>query len=167
MEIENRARLLAELQSELGRAVWQTQALEDTLAHLIAIALDLPAGASLDEAEQVLKNVRKQMLGRLLRRVREVIHFDDSFEPFINRFLDERNWLIHRSWRMSHGILLKPNEYRTLRIRVRRVGDEALELNRLFAGLIESWARERGVDEQRVKDLEEEFLNVWSQRTAQ
>ena len=157
--------LLLEIQSDLGKALWQIQAFEDTLAHLIAIVLEMPANASIAEAVAILDDVRKGTLGKLIRRAREAVHFDETFELTIARFVDERNWLVHRSWRMYHHVFFEPNVYRSFRLRTRGVARDALELNKLFAGLIEDWAKNQGVGEARLRELEEEFTNVWHKET--
>lgn len=163
--LEEKAIRLSELQSDLGKALWQTQAFEDTLAHLIALVLKMPANASLAEAEAVLDNVRRDTLGKLLRHTRKAIHIDESLEPFIKRFLDDRNWLVHRSWRMYHNVIFRSNEYSNLRYRLRGLAQDALELNELFAGVIADWVKRQGADEATLRKLEEEFLNVWHTET--
>jgi len=89
----------------MGKALRQIQAFEDTLAHLIAIVLKLPAKASIEEAESIFSDIRKGTLGKLVNEVTKAITFDDSFEIFIKKFGNERNWLVHRSWREYHGVL--------------------------------------------------------------
>ena len=74
-ELEQSQRL-TELQSCLGKALWQIQAFEDTLAHLIAVVLKMPARASLEKAEAILEKVQGNTLGRLISETKKVIHFD-------------------------------------------------------------------------------------------
>jgi len=157
--------LLSELQSDIGKALWQIQAFEDTLAHLIAVVLKLPAKTSLEEAEAILENVRKGTLGKLVRETKKVVHFKGGFELFMSKFVNERNWLVHRSWREYRGVLNKENEYKYLRLRVRRLASDALEYNQLFAGFIEDWAKDQGIDEVQLQQIQKEFMDVWGAET--
>lgn len=161
----DKSELLAILQSDIGKALWQIQAFEDTLAHLIALVLKLPPKASLEEAEAILSKVRKATLGGLLKETRKAVHFDSDFEVFISKFLDERNWLVHRSWREHRGILSKEGEYGVLRARIRRLASDALEYNELFAGIIEEWVKKKGIKEAELRSLQKEFLDVWGNQT--
>lgn len=162
---QERLQRLTELQSCLGKALWQIQAFEDTLAHLIAVVLKMPARTSLKEAETILENVQRNTLGDLFKETKKVIHFDESFDVFMKKFLDERNWLVHRSWRSYHGLLYKQNEYKSLLIRVRRLSDDALEYNKLFSGFLEEWVQERGVTKAELDQLQKQFLDVWQEET--
>ena len=145
----------------MGKALWQIQALEDTLAHLIALVLKLPARASIEEAEAILENVRKETLGRLIKEIKKAIHFTDHFELFITNFVSERNWLIHRSWREYKDVLNKENEYKYLRLRVSRLESDAHEYNELFSGYINDWAKKQGINERKLQIIQKEFLDVW------
>jgi|GEM_PF-1988876 len=164
-EFREKSELLSELQSDLGKALWQIQALEDTLAHLIAVVLKLPAKTSIDEAEAILDDVRKGTLGKLLNEVRKAVNFGESFEVFIKKFLRERNWLVHRSWREYYGVLEKENEYKYLRLRIRGLASDALEYNKLFAGFLEEWAIKEGIAESDITEIQKEFESVWGKET--
>ena len=161
----DKSQRLTELQSCLGKALWQIQAFEDTLAHLIAVVLKMPARASLKEAEAILEKVQGNTLGRLIRETKKAIHFDESFDPFMTRFLNERNWLVHHSWRTYHGFLDKPNEYKTLLLRVRGLAADAIEFNELFFGFLQDWAKERGVTTAEIDQVQRQFLDVWQEET--
>lgn len=156
LEME-KAERLAEIYNAIGKALWHTQAFEDTLAHLIAIILDIPAQASLDEAEVALGNVRKGTLGKLLRRAREAVHVDDGFEPFLERFLEDRNWLAHRMWRMHHDTIFIENNYRALMLKLRGISREAQELNQLFSQMMFDWFENKNLNETDLEKLKAEF----------
>lgn len=56
---------VALLNSRIGQALWQTQGFEDSLAHYLTMILKLPPKVAIQEAEQILDNVRKGTLANL------------------------------------------------------------------------------------------------------
>ena len=58
---------VALLNSRIGQALWQTQGFEDSLAHYLTMRLKLPPKVAIQEAEQILDNVRKGTLAHLLQ----------------------------------------------------------------------------------------------------
>lgn len=154
---------LIQIQSSLGKALWQIQAFEDTLAYLIALVLRIPPRVSLEEVEAIIDNVRSGTLGKLLKDMKKAISFDDTFETFMSKILEERNWLVHRSWRTHGDFLAQEQEFVDLRYRLSRLTADAKEFNEFFVGIIESWARARGVTETEIESLSKEFADVWRQ----
>jgi len=135
------------LQSNMGKAMWQIQALEDTLAHLISMVLNIPEDASIEEAEAILNNTRKKTLGKLINETNKVIHFAKGFDETMATFLDDRNWLVHRCWRENRDILSsdKDNEYRAINLRITGLSSEALKLNKLFSDIITDWVKQKAL----------------------
>jgi len=156
---------MAKLQSCLGKALWEIQAFEDTLAHLIAVILKVPPRTSVQQAEAILEKVQGDTLGRLINETKKVIHFDKTFDPFMTQFLNERNWLVHHSWRTYHGYLDRQKEFKVLLSRVRRLADDAREFNELFVGFLQDWAKKRGVTQAELAQLQKQFLDVWQEET--
>ena len=105
----------------------------------------------------------KNTLGRLLETTREAVEIDDSLDVFLNRFLRERNWLVHRSWRTHREFLKDEQEFIDLAYRLSRLSADALEYNHVFAKIIESYVRKAGVTEKDLREISEEFTNVWRQ----
>lgn len=152
---------ISEIQSAIGKALWQIQAFEDTLAHLIAIVFKIPPRTSLEQAEAILDNVRSNTLGRLIKETKKAVEFDDSFEVFMLKFLEERNWLVHKSRRTHTEFLDKKQVFIDLRYRINRLADDAKEFNEFFAGVIKSWVQGRGISETKLQELYREFTDVW------
>ena len=137
----------------IGRTLWQLQAFEETLARLIAVVFRLPVDASLVEARKVLDETRAATLGRLLRELRSVVNIDDSFEVFLTRFLEQRNWLVHRSWRSHRNYVHDTQTFIDLRYRVGRLGMDAVEFNEFFGRFMMDWASERGISQHEIEQL--------------
>lgn len=140
-----RADRLTEIQSAIGKAPWQIQAFENTLAHFITIALKLPPHVSLEEAQKILDNTRSKTLGHLIEVTKKNDLLDEGLEKFMSKFLSERNWLVHRSW-STHADFLEDNQtFVDLRYKILRVSLDAIEFNKLFTKIIESWVRKNEI----------------------
>lgn len=147
------------IQNAIGKALWQIQAFENTLAHLITIVLKISPRTSLEQAEEILDDVRSTTLGRLLNETKKVVKFDDSFSFTMKKFLEERNWLVHRSWQTHRDFFSNDQEFIDLRYRISRLSSDAVEFNSFFAGVVESYVRAKGVSESDIQELSQEFTN--------
>jgi hypothetical protein len=149
------------LNAQIGHAVWQIQALEDTLAHLITIMLRVPQRVALEEAEEVLENVRKGTLGRLLKEIKESGIMLEGFEKRLDDFLSERNWLIHRSRRLHHADIYHDEKFEKLLKRIDTLVEESRVLNREFAAMLESYVISKGVKPEEITKIVNETLDKW------
>ena len=143
----------AELHQLIGQALWDVQEFEETLAQLIALVHRVPMEASLEEARSILDEIRGATLGKLLRELRNVLHIDASFEPFLRLFLDQRNWMVHNSWRSHRNYLEDRQTYVDLRYRVHRLSIDAVEFSEFFGKLIKDWGKEQGVPPEAIEQL--------------
>lgn len=143
--MSNKYEKLEQLQSSIGKALWQTQALEDTLAHLISIVLNIPEDASIGEAEAILNNTRRKTLGKLINETNKIVHFANGFDATMSTFVEDRNWLVHRCWRENRDILNddKDNEYRNLNLRINDIASESLKINKVFADITVDWKKQQ------------------------
>ena len=104
--------------------------------------------------------MRKGTLGKLLRRAREAVYVDVGFEPFLERFIEDRNWLAHRMWRMYHDTIFIENNYRALMLRLRGISRDAQELNELFSQMMFDWLENNGLTQADLEKLKAEFENL-------
>lgn len=149
------------LNIEIGSAVWLIQAVEDTLAHLITIVLKLPIKVAIEEADHILESTRKNTLGKLLRVTKESIELPDGFEKRVDLFLEERNWLIHRSWRLHHTDIYHPEKFEKLLLRIDSIGDEARFLNREFIDILEKFVISKDVKPESLIELANNTIDNW------
>lgn len=92
----------SELFEYLGRAVYESQRLEISFAHIIQ-DLHLLTGRiqgndlleRLQEYQKVFASKRKKPLGPLFKELRNFISFDDSRERLLNDALEKRNNIVH------------------------------------------------------------------------
>ena len=140
-----------EIQASIGRTLWQLQAFEETLARFIALGLNLPEKASLSEARSILEGRRKKVLGKLIEEAKKIVAFDPSFDLFMARFLNARNWLVHRSWRTHRDYGKNDEDFIDLRYRISRLSSDATEFDGFFTEITCSLLRARGITGQEIE----------------
>lgn len=79
----------------VGEAVCAVQHLEDALSHAIALKHNTPSTKS--EADERLAQNRKHTLGRAIGILERESLCKEPVLTKLKDFLDERNWLIHKS----------------------------------------------------------------------
>jgi hypothetical protein len=137
----------------IGRALWAIQEFEETLTRFIALMERIPARASFEEARKILSGIRTDTLGKLVRQTKQITPFDEDFEMFMQRFVQQRNWLVHRS-HLTHGIFeYDCRLWYDLRLRVRGLEDDAKELNAFFKSMINDYLLERGIKPEELEQL--------------
>lgn len=147
----------AEIQASIGKALWQIQIFEGTLARLISLLLNLPEKASLSEAKSILEGHQKKTLGKLIQEAEKIVPSDSSFAFFMARFLEARNWLVHRSWRSHRDYGVNDEDFIDLRYRISRLLSDAAEFDGFFTELTCSLLRARGKTDQEVEQLLVDF----------
>lgn len=78
-----------------GEALWKIQAVEQALSFWITLKLN-PI-ADIAQADVFLKRLQSYTLGKAISTAKQNKLFSKSFEKIIYPFLEERNWLIHKS----------------------------------------------------------------------
>jgi len=78
-----------------GEALWKIQAVEQALSFWITLKLN--PNADIAQADAFLKGLQSYTLGKAISTAKQNKLFSKSFEKIIYPFLDERNWLIHKS----------------------------------------------------------------------
>ena len=86
------------LWTRIGAAVWQGQALEDTLAKFIFHAFDRNKDDARELAIDALAENRKLTLGALLNKLRQFAKVPEGLDKDLREYKDERNWLVHHSY---------------------------------------------------------------------
>jgi hypothetical protein len=133
--------MFTELHKRIGLALWAEQSLEHTICHFIALILKLPS--SRDEAEMVdtLGRLQRQTLGPLIKELRKgnTSNSITEFDRRMNAYLEDRNWLVHRSWLEHHADLFSPEKLPPLLDRLERIAQESQSLREYFAEPVERW----------------------------
>lgn len=150
-----------ELHKLIGLALWHSQALEDALARFITLILKLPASRAEAEVLEVLENLQSRTLGALIAELRKgnTTKSVSEFERRMNRFLGERNWLVHSSWREHHADLYTPARLPPLFCRLDALATEAHALQGFFAELLRSWTlHQPGISEEDLRAAHQQIL---------
>ncbi len=137
----------------LGTAMWQSQSLEDTLCAFIAIVLRIKPTDAEKEIRLLLDTLHSKTLGNLIAELRKFRSGTavSTFEARLNRFLAERNWLVHSSWREHHSDLYHLDRSERLILRLRAIDEEATALRRIFGELVLDWMISSGFTHEEIE----------------
>ena len=97
----------------------------------------------------------------LLKKLSGATEISDDFESRLSKFLNERNWLIHRSRREKHTVLYNPAKLRSLCNRIDAIAVEALDLNKLFCEYVLSWTESQGIKRQQIDEVANLIVKYW------
>lgn len=139
---------LQHLYTSIGRCVWNLQYVEDALTTLITLKVEirLPGRVPLNEAQEKLAKHRRNTLGTSMKVVREKSLVGSELLERLNRFKEERDWLIHRS-QQSHGDRLYTDEGRIdMFSRLETFETEALDLQKAVLAEINLFVAGQGLD---------------------
>jgi hypothetical protein len=130
----------------VGKVVWYTQYLEDALCTFITAVQHEKTKVSHEEAYALLAKNKSKTLGKIVGEVQSRDIVPDGLDERLSHFVDERNWLVHRSGSENSSDLGDDAKRRALIERVRLIGREADLLYRELAKVLERWFAARGVD---------------------
>jgi hypothetical protein len=152
-----------EMSAGIGYALWQCQALENTLVHYIVLKYRVSRGTPSAAAESEFKSVQRLTLGSLLADIRKQ---PDAPGPLVDRLaalLAERNWLVHRCFTESRGVANSAKRLNALLSRCGAMADEALSLTKEFAALLEAAVLASGVSQEELDSKAAELMAKWSE----
>ena len=150
-----------ELHKLIGMALWHSQAFEDTLCRFIALILKLPPSRAETEMMEVLESLETKTLGALIAELRKANSSNSvsEFEQRMNRYLTDRNWLVHKSWREHHTDLFNPSALPALFSRLRSIAEESRLLQRYFVELTTAWTLQQpGITMELIRQAQKEQL---------
>jgi hypothetical protein len=141
-----------ELHSRIGIALWKIQAFEDALCHFITLVLKLPPSRAEKEVRAVLAKMQSKTLGNLIAELRmaKTSTAVAEFERRVNQFVDERNWLVHDSFRENGTDLFQPLKLPPLFARLNAISNEALALQTRFGESVVQWTKAQGIDQSTI-----------------
>src|SRR5436190_12837654 len=105
----------SELTSLVGYAVWQIQVLEQVLASYLIMVHQITTATARTEVETMFLKTAKHTLGQLFSAIRKTGGGSESLLPRLERFIVERNWLVHRSRHENRSDLYSPVKRTALR----------------------------------------------------
>jgi chorismate mutase len=155
---------LYDVYAHIGGAVWQIQAFENTLVHYLALVFKLPPKAAQAEAYSILEQTGKRTLGQLLNELRKYKPLAGQIDKRLKEFLEERNWLIHRSRHETHTDLYKPAKLAKLLRRFEKLANKALDLNKEFYTFLEAETLKRGMSKSEIERIAEKIHDEWIEK---
>lgn len=144
----------------IGKAIWHLQHVEDALATYITVKRDIKTrgGKPATEAESILAKHRTSTLGTALRASREAEVLSQSLQERLEKFKNERDWLVHRSLHQNGKDLYEDEKRYPLMQRVDEFSKEALALQRAIAAELEEFVVSQGADRQWIEAYAQQQL---------
>jgi hypothetical protein len=153
---------LAELTRHVGYAVLQIQELEETLALHLVLVYEADAKTARRDVETMFVNASKRTLGQLFRDIQKKGKSPSGVLSRLEHFVDERNWLIHRSRRENPGNLRSDARRSQVIARITAMANEALSLMTTFQELTEAHLIARGFDRAKIQARADEIYREWN-----
>jgi hypothetical protein len=153
---------LSELTRLVGYAVLQIQVLEETLQVHLVLVHKADAKAARRDVETMFAKTSKHNLGWLFRDIQDTGKSPSDLLSRLEHFVDERNWLIHRSRRENPRNIRSDAKRSQLIARITAVVNEALSLMTTFQELTEAHLIARGVDRAKMQARTAEIYREWN-----
>jgi hypothetical protein len=151
----------AEVASFVGHAVWQIQVLEETAAVHLVMVHKTDAKTARSDVETMFAKASKQTLGQLFGAIRDSSKSHSDILSRLERFVGERNWLIHRSRHENRKDLDSDTRRPQLVARIKAVADDALSLLTDFQEVTERYLIDRGMDRAKMQARADEIYREW------
>lgn len=137
----------------IGKAIWHLQHVEDALSTCITVKRDIKIRGAKPaaEAESILARHRSNTLGTSLRMAREASVLSRPLQERLEKFKEERDWLVHRSLHQNGEDLYEDERRYPLLDRIEAFSGEALMLQRLVAAELEEFVVSQGVNRQWIE----------------
>ncbi|SRR6266496_3075581 len=152
----------AEVASFVGHAVWQIQILEETVAVHLVLVHKADAKTARRDVEAMFAKASKQTLGQLFGTICDTGKGPSDLLSRLEHFVNERNWLIHRSRHENRKDLYSDATRPQLVARISAVADEALSLLTAFQDLTDTHLIARGMDRAKIQARADEIYREWT-----
>ena len=153
----------SELTSLVGYAVWQIQVLEQVLASYLIMVHQITTATARTGVETMFLKTAKHTLGQLFSAIRKTGGGSESLLPRLERFIVERNWLVHRSRHENRSDLYSPVKRTALRQRLCSVADEALLLMKAFQQTTEDHLIGQGMTKAETDARAKQIRKEWTE----
>lgn len=137
----------------IGKGIWHLQNLEDALHTYITIKRDIKVRGSipLEKAMELLEKNRGKVLGASIKDAKEEQIFSPLLQERLEKFKEERNWLVHRSVHQNGDDLYVDELRYALMERIEAFSDEAIELQKLISKESEDFFVSQGVSKKWIE----------------
>lgn len=151
------------IQSAIGASLWQCQALEESLIHIILIGIKLDRDADPKAVDELFNKYGELTMGQLVSQIQNISDVPTEVKKRLKTLKNERNWLAHKSWSdtLPHSNALMPTKLSAYFIRIIRIGDEALELNKMLSEVMDERVQKAGVTKEYIDIKTKEIYSRW------
>jgi hypothetical protein len=153
----------SELTSFVGYGIWQIQVLEQVLGSYLVMVHQITTDKARTEIETMFVKAAKHTLGQLFIAIRKTGGGPESLLPRLERFIVERNWLVHRSRQENRTDLYSPAKRTALRQRLCAIADEALSLMKAFQQATEDHLIGQGVTKTEIDARAKQIRKEWTE----
>lgn len=112
----------------VGEALWKIQIVEQALSHSITLKMN-PAETK-ERADDFLKEHQSYTLGRAINIAIKEKLYSLSLQDELNAFLEQRNWLVHKSMPESQNDLNTENKKEELFHKIKSISNKAESIQR-------------------------------------
>ena len=152
---------LHEVTAQVGFALWQTQAAEETVgAYLVFVHQATPSKAR-SEVETMFAKAGKSTLGHLLRAIESTENAPQYLVGALDAFVEKRNWLVHHSRRDCRQAMYSASGRATIIARLAAIADEALKLGKAFQAATEAHLETLGISKEQIDRDTAKLLEKW------
>jgi hypothetical protein len=151
-----------EVVSQVGYAVWQIQVLEEVLGCYLVLVHKVEFTTARSDVEAMFVKTEKRTLGQLFGAIRDTSKAPSTLLPRLDRFVDERNWLVHRSRHQNRTDLYSPAKRQTLIQRINAIADEALSLAKSFQQATEDHLIAGGMKKAKIDTRAAKIYHDWT-----
>jgi len=153
----------SELTSLVGHAVWQIQVLERVLASYLVMVHQIKTHTARTEIETMFVKTAKHTLGQLFSVIRQTGEGPESLLPRLERFIVERNWLVHRSRHENRSDLYSPAKRTALRQGLCSIADEALLVMKAFQQATDDHLIGQGMTKAEIDARAKQIRKEWTE----
>jgi hypothetical protein len=136
----------------IGKAIWLLQHVEDALSTAITIKHEIKTRGSMSaaQAEAILAKHRGNTLGTSLRISWETGLFAAQLQGRLDKFREERDWLVHRSVHQNGADLYEDDKRLKVMCRIEAFSEEALALQKAVESDLEQFGEAQGLKKEWV-----------------
>jgi len=142
----------------VGEAVWQIQYLENTLVTFVVIKRHKRKPTTEEKSYERLEKERKGTLGSIYGRAKDEGIISKSLKPRFDKFIGERNWLIHDSRTLNSEDLYNDTKTEIIINRIHSITEESMELTRTVGQLIKQFMISEGFSLEEINKRADSYI---------
>jgi hypothetical protein len=135
----------------VGEAIWKIQMVEQALS--CSITLKMNPAATKELADKDLKQHQSYTLGTAVNIANREKLYESSIQDELYKFLDQRNWLVHKAMAESLHDKNWENEKEELLKKIKSISDKAESIKRIIEYDMINFCSSKGKDMSKILTL--------------